>query len=273
MKKEIENICNGLKKTCVDCHDEKEIDKFVKSRNIYRNLCNDCNNARRRNRRLNDKEHCERQKEYARKTREAKKKERLRQKQEKEELIGIGNKMCKYCNQIKSKERFRHNRCKCRDCERDDPTEKFKRYVRTRIYNCLLKRKNKSSIDYLGCTSKEYLNWIITYNEEYTLDNYGKVWHIDHVIPISKFDLSKTEDQMIAFNWRNTMPLSKTENLKKNNRIDSEQVTAHYKKLKEYHTQQKTEIPQEFVELFATHLDAGTPLEPPTTTHAAERQQ
>ena len=38
---------------------------------------------------------------------------------------------------------FRYNRLKCRDCERDDPKEKFKRYIRTRIYNCL-RNKNKS---------------------------------------------------------------------------------------------------------------------------------
>ena len=252
-------------KTCYVCSSEKSHSNFVR----YKNICNDCNNARRREKRINNVEYRDRCREESRR---AKQKATLRRKKEREELLGVGNKLCKYCNEIKSKERFRHNRCKCRDCERDDPKEKFKRYVRTRIYNCLLKRKNKSSIDYLGCTSKEYMNWIMTYNEEYTLENYGNVWHIDHVIPISKFDLDKPDIQMIAFNWRNTMPLDKTENLRKNNRIVSKQVTEHYLKLQQYHTQQNTKIPKEFVELFATHLDAGIPLEPPTTTHDAERQ-
>jgi hypothetical protein len=51
------------------------------------------------------------------------------------------------------------------------------------------------------------------------LENHGKEWHIDHVIPISKFDLNNQEEQILAFNWRNTMPLSCKENLSKNNKI------------------------------------------------------
>ncbi|MBM93399.1 MAG: hypothetical protein CMF51_01430 [Legionellales bacterium] len=93
------------------------------------------------------------------------------------------------------------------------------------------------------------------------------------MIPLARFDLTKPEQQMLAFNWRNTMPLLREDNMSKKAKIDKKQIASHYKKLQEYHTQQETEIPQEYVELFATHLDAGTPLEPPTTTHAAERPQ
>ena len=39
--------------------------------------------------------------------------------------------------------------------------------------------------------------------------------HIDHVKPISSFDVSKEEELLEAFNWRNTQPLSKEDNLKK----------------------------------------------------------
>ena len=46
---------------------------------------------------------------------------------------------------------------------------------------------------------------------------------------------------------------------KKKAKIDKKQIASHYARLQEYHTQQNTKIPQEYVELFATHLDAGTP--------------
>jgi hypothetical protein len=98
----------------------------------------------------------------------------------------------------------------------------------------------------------------MTYNSDYNLDNYGPVWHIDHVIPISHFDLSNENEQLLAFNWRNTMPLSAHENLKKNNRIDTTQLKTHFTKLLEYHNKKNIIMPEEFKNLYATYLDAGT---------------
>ena len=68
------------------------------------------------------------------------------------------------------------------------------------------------------------------------------------------FYLTNENEQLLAFNWRNTMPLSATENLKKNNRIDNEQVTKHFKKLEEYHTNKNIIMPEIFKSLYATHL-------------------
>jgi hypothetical protein len=50
--------------------------------------------------------------------------------------------------------------------------------------------------------------------------------------------------------------------LSKNNKIIKEQVEKHYKKLLEYHLENKLDLPQVFIDLFAKHLDAGNPLEP-----------
>jgi len=92
------------------------------------------------------------------------------------------------------------------------------------------------------------------------LENHGKEWHIDHVIPISKFDLNNQEEQLLAFNWRNTMPLSSKENLSKNNKIIKEQIEMHYTKLVNYHLENKLELPQVYIDLFAKHLVDGNPL-------------
>ena len=172
-----------MSKVCTNCKMNKSIDKFYK----LRAQCKTCMNAKRRKKyKTNDtyRKKCI-EEAISFKTR---KREKLREEYINE--IGIDNKKCKYCDVIKHKDRFRHNRLKCRDCERDDPTEKFKRYVRTRIYNCLKRNKNKRSIDYLGCSNEFYYNYIMSYDESFTIDNYGKVWHIDHVIPISSFDLT-----------------------------------------------------------------------------------
>jgi len=104
----------------------------------------------------------------------------------------------------------------------------------------------------LGCNIPEYLNWLLKYEAKYTLENRGSEWHIVHVIPLSKFNLENEEQQLIAFNWRNTMPLSPSDNLKKNNKIIKSQIEQHYKKLVEYHTENKLELPQVYIDLFAT---------------------
>jgi len=58
------------------------------------------------------------------------------------------------------------------------------------------------------------------------------------------------------------MPLSVKENLSKNNKIIKEQIENHYKKLLEYHLENKLDLPQVFIDVFAKHLVAGSPLEP-----------
>jgi hypothetical protein len=248
---------NVAYKFCSKCEEIKTIENYYKNSSC----CRDCNNKRRREKYKNDEEHRKKLIKAANDTKHKKVIQRQQIKKEEQIKIGLENKQCKYCDEIKHQNMFRYNRLKCRDCERDDPTEKFKRYIRTRIYNCL-RKSNKSlhSVEYLGCSSDDYFKWIFSYNNVCSLKNHGKEWHIDHVIPISKFDLNKQEEQLIAFNWRNTMPMSAKENLSKNNKIIKSQIEQHYKKLIEYHLENKLDLPQVFIDLFAKHLDDGKSL-------------
>jgi len=249
---------NVAQKTCSKCEECKTVDNFYKRGAI----CCECHNSSRRQKYKNNEEHRRKLIKMASEFKREKVLERQKLKSEEQNKIGLENKQCKYCSEIKHKDRFRHNRMKCKDCERDEPIEKFKRYIRTRIYTCLRhKNKTKHSIEYLGCSSDEYFKWIFSYNcNNCLLENHGKEWHIDHVIPISKFDLDNQEEQLIAFNWRNTMPLSSKENLSKNSKIIKTQVEQHLKKLKEYHIENNLDLPQVFVDLFAKHLVDGKPL-------------
>ena len=247
--KEIYNmvqIDTSLSQECNTCFITKPLTEIVKDRVI----CKDCNNSKRRNKYLNDEEH---RLKLIQQSTVFKHNKVIERQQLKLEEIGEDNKKCSVCSTIKNKSRFRYNRLKCRDCERDDPVEKFKRTVRSRIWHALKKHKSLHTIQYLGLSSSEYLQWLTTYNEKYTLDNRGNDgWHIDHVIPLFHFDLNNEEEQMIAFNWRNTMPLSAKENLSKNRKIIKEQIEQHLEKLKEYHLENKLDLPQVFIDLFAT---------------------
>ena len=48
-------------------------------------------------------------------------------------------------------------------------------------------------------------------------DNHGE-WHIDHIKPISLFDLTKIEEQQICFHYTNLQPLWAKENISKGGR-------------------------------------------------------
>ena len=249
---ECKNNSDLYEKECSLCNETKPNSSFI----TRRTYCKECNNKSRR-------ERYEENEEYRSKTiKQAivfKKNKIFENKKINLEELGEGNKKCNYCHTIKPCERFRYNRLKCRDCERDDPIDKFKRIIRSRIYSSL-HNKTKHTIEYLGCTCKEYLQWML--NGNYTLENRGKEWHIDHVIPLCHFNMEDKEEQMIAFNWRNTAPLTPYENLAKNKRILKPQIEQHWKKLVEYHEKYKIEMPQKFIDLFAKHLVAGNPLEP-----------
>lgn len=249
-KYKIVEINNDSYQTCNSCNQDKLLSSYIRNRNI----CKDCNNNNRKNRYKNDETHrCKLNKQRA----EYKHNKVVEKNLLKLEKLGEDNKECSVCSTIKNQCNFRHNRLKCKDCERDEPIEKFKRSVRSRIWSALT-NKNKHTIEYLGLSSTEYLQWILTYDEKYTIDNRGKEWHIDHVIPLSKFNLEDKEEQLVAFNWRNTMPLSAKENLSKNNKILLPQIEQHYKYLLEYHKDKNIEMPQNIINLFARHLVAGS---------------
>jgi len=246
-------LSDDIEKSCSVCNQSKPLSSFYK----HCAICRDCNNLKRRSRYVNDEVHRRKMINAASAFKHTKVIERQ---QKKLDEIGEDNKKCSCCSTIKPMDCFRHNRLKCKDCTRDEPLAKFKRNVRSRIFIALKQNKVMHTIEYLGCTSPEYLEWMTTYNENFTLGNQGKEWHIDHVIPLSKFDLDNNEEQLIAFNWRNTMPLSASENMKKNCKILPEQIEQHLKKLIQYHKEKRLVMPQTFVDLFAKHLVDGNSL-------------
>jgi len=248
-------------KTCSICNEEKPTMDFI--HNTTR--CKVCNQVKRRDRYAEDESLREvireRAREYKSKKTQIRQKAREDERLELESRIGEDNKICRHCNCVRPKSGFRWNRQKCTICERDNPIDKFKRNMRTRIWSALT-AKTKHTIEYLGCSHPDYVEWLTYCVPEFKLEDHGKIWHIDHVIPVSHFDLDNESEQLIAFNWRNTVPLLARDNLAKNNALIYSQMQDHYTKLVNYHTLKQLELPEDFIQLFAKHLVAGSPLEP-----------
>ncbi|AYV81595.1 MAG: putative prophage protein [Harvfovirus sp.] len=95
--------------------------------------------------------------------------------------------------------------------------------------------KSASTLVLLDCSLAFFTDWIKSqFTGVMTFENYGKVWHIDHVIPCSGFDLLKAEQQQKCFHWTNLRPLLALENLSKNARLTLAELAAHETILNNY---------------------------------------
>ena len=99
--------------------------------------------------------------------------------------------------------------------------QKLAKNLRTRVYLALKRQggiKSKKTMELVGCDinylrkhlEKQFEPWM-------SWDNYGK-WHVDHIMPISKFDLTDPEQQKICFNYKNLQPMWAEENIRKSNK-------------------------------------------------------
>lgn len=92
--------------------------------------------------------------------------------------------------------------------------------IRSRIANFLSgTSKNASTPDLLGCELDAFGWWTeAQFLPGMTWENYGSLWEVDHIIPLSWFDQTDLLWQHKAFHFTNTQPLWKTENRAKGNR-------------------------------------------------------
>ena len=227
---------------CSNCMQEKEL---IKGRQ-----CRDCKNKKERIRRskirskINKKE----------RERYEKKKENL-----KDLIIDINKKkICTVCKEEKTLDLFYLAkkkgtiRSECKSCAskwkkqyyeknkkeillktniykkdkyKNDHYFKLKRLLRCRLYYALKSQNAKKSnrtLKLTGCS----LSFLVGYLEGkfrkgMTWENYGE-WHVDHIKPVSSFNLLDENEQKKCFNYNNLQPLWAKENLSKGNTILSE---------------------------------------------------
>ena len=68
----------------------------------------------------------------------------------------------------------------------------------------------------IGCSRGFFLEWIESqFEDDWSWDNRGEIWEIDHIIPFSSVDLTKKKDVYKVMNYKNTRPLSILENRRK----------------------------------------------------------
>lgn len=95
--------------------------------------------------------------------------------------------------------------------------------LRSRIY-MLVKRNNPKirhhTYDLLGCTPDFFRTFLeAQFAPEMNWDNYGSYWTIDHIIPVSSFDLTDPAEVRKAFHYSNCRPLESELNSEKNDSL------------------------------------------------------
>ena len=217
------------RKTCSICKVEKTVDNFYfrKNRNNYRTQCRVCVSDRSKQYRIVNKE-----KIVARSSelRQLNKEKILAQEAEyrKNNKEKISVRQSEYYQKNKEKiYEYRRNRRK------NNENLRLIYNTRSRI-NTALKGKSKSfkTMEILGIDIESYKRWIeYQMTPEMNLNNI----HIDHVKPISSFDISNDNELLEAFNWRNTQPLLKQDNLRKSAKFNEKDYAKQFKKAREFH--------------------------------------
>lgn len=124
-----------------------------------------------------------------------------------------------------------HSRTRC-DCGREsvvqnkiysrkrragDPLFRLITNIRNGISEVIARGcKSARSLELLGCSREEHIEYIqAKFTEGMSWDNYGNTkdsWNIDHIRPVSSFDLTLPEEQQACFHYSNTQPMWAMEN-------------------------------------------------------------
>ncbi len=104
----------------------------------------------------------------------------------------------------------------------EDIQFKLRSRLRSRLRMAITsKQKKGSAIRDLGCSVPELKIYLESkFQSGMNWDNWSRNgWHIDHIIPLDSFDLTKQEELKRAVHYTNLQPLWAKENISKSNKI------------------------------------------------------
>jgi hypothetical protein len=108
-----------------------------------------------------------------------------------------------------------------RERRKNDPTLRISDSVSAQIRQQIKNKNQRTVFSILGYSLKDLMNHLeAQFKSNMTWENYGTLWHIDHIIPISWFKFETTDDAEFEKCWSlsNLQPLLASINLSKGNR-------------------------------------------------------
>ena len=85
-------------------------------------------------------------------------------------------------------------------------------------------KRNGKVLEFVGCTAAEFREHVSKLMQPgMTLANYGrKGWHLDHIIPVSAWDLTNERHRLACTHYTNIQPLWAHENRAKSDVFDGD---------------------------------------------------
>lgn len=196
-------------KTCLKCQERKDLLEFPKdpqNKDGFKNSCKSCVNKRNRKYYHNNKDSIlEKKKQYYMTRREDILLSKVLYREENREQIRQTNRL--YYERNKENITARIN---------NDINLKLRKILRVRLNKALRGcYKTGSAVRDLGCSIEELKQHLENrFWPGMSWDNYGE-WHIDHIVPLSSFDLEDRNQFLEACHYTNLQPLWAKDNLVK----------------------------------------------------------
>lgn len=216
-RKKIIRVHDG-KKTCSRCGESKSVDDFYKSekdKSGYISYCSQCS------------------RDISAANRKTKR------------PVTVEGKTCKSCGETKVADKFsKSNACAdglhsyCKECRSKQNTEKHRQKIsenvlykitcslRTRLNTAIrcgenAGKKGGSAVRDLGCSISDFMSYMESkFKPGMTWENWSvHGWHIDHIVPLSSFDLTDRLQLLKACHYSNLQPLWAKENLSKADKL------------------------------------------------------
>ena len=192
-------------KHCGKCDTWKPLEAYYKNKKAWDNLqtaCKTCKNARgkKRHREL-----------YATEEGRERKRAQNRKSEKKRKMNGKTN-------------------AYKRERRKNDPTYRLRCYLSSNISMGLkrqgISKKPGRTIEFIGCSYAHLMDHLESlFQPGMTRENYGSVWHDDHIIPRAAFGVTKEE--LMIVNWyKNMQPMWAKENMAKGSKYKEQDKIA-----------------------------------------------
>jgi len=107
--------------------------------------------------------------------------------------------------------------------------------VSGRTRTVLIMKDKQREVELIGCSSTQLKKWVeFQFDDKMNWDNYATYWNIDHVIPLTAFDMQYRSQQLLACNWTNIRPVEVLTNKLKSNKLLKDVIDEHMTKLEHF---------------------------------------
>lgn len=126
-----------------------------------------------------------------------------------------------------------YERERVRDKRQNDNAYNRRRQINAHITNALRTGKD-ANIKNVNCSVDQLKKWLKFQFKDGWDFGANKTWNIDHVVPLSFFNLENEHEELLACHWSNVRPVDPDENRRKSDKIVKDLVLSHIETIKAF---------------------------------------